>query len=387
MLPHPDLSFTLPSLHDETRLDCRVHHPRRPGEKTRGWSGNVAVVAHPYAPLGGCFDDHVVDVVAGTLLGNGFLVATFNFRGAGTSAGRTSWTSKPEQDDYISVAGFLAYYAHYLHAPPGDLDSASSDSTAERRTPTLLFAGYSYGAMIVTRLPPTGLVFSRFETPVIHTAAADIRLRAQHLAEQQSELRALSPKSPRSSLGMRVGGQDGHDRHEREVHGEEKIKREVKDLLQRSKIVLRKKGPSKEKGVEETEHCLERLEGLEFRAAYLLVSPPVGIVSNLATMSFGKPGQGVMGGMFGDFGRDGVEERDEKFVSSDTLCVYGSHDGFISHRKMRNWSKRLAGGEATRWRAVEVAGAGHFWVEAGAMGHLRDSVGTFASEVGGHGEM
>ena len=36
--------------------------------------------AHPYAPLGGCADDHVVDVVAGTMLRRGYLVGTFNFR-------------------------------------------------------------------------------------------------------------------------------------------------------------------------------------------------------------------------------------------------------------------------------------------------------------------
>ncbi|KAI0144525.1 Alpha/Beta hydrolase protein [Xylariaceae sp. FL1272] len=379
MLPHPDLSFTLPSIHDETRLDCRVYHPC----KTGGWSEDVAVVAHPYAPLGGCFDDHVVDVVAGTLLGRGFLVATFNFRcvcvnrgvetrGAGSSAGRTSWTSKPEQDDYVSVAGFLAYYAHHLRVPPGELNSSGFDSAAERRAPTFLFAGYSYGAIIVTRLPPAELVLSHFEAPVVHTPAADIRLRAQHLAEQQRDLRALSPKSPRSSLGMRVGGGDGHDGHEKEVHGEEKIKRGVKDLLQRSKIVLRKKGASKEKGGEETEPCLEKLDGMEFRAAYLLVSPPVGVVSNLATMSLGV-------------GRGGAEDRDEKFVRHNSLCVYGGQDGFISNRKIRDWSRRLAGGEATRWRAAEVAGAGHFWIEVGAMSQVQDAVDRFASEVG-HGE-
>jgi hypothetical protein len=37
-------------------------------------------VAHPYAPLGGCYDDPIVDIVASTILKQGFIVGTFNFR-------------------------------------------------------------------------------------------------------------------------------------------------------------------------------------------------------------------------------------------------------------------------------------------------------------------
>lgn len=83
MLPRPCLSFTLPSIYDDTKLDCRLYHPlclRDPSHSETPWSGHAAVVAHPYAPLGGCFDDPIVDLAAGTLLQLGFLVATFNFR-------------------------------------------------------------------------------------------------------------------------------------------------------------------------------------------------------------------------------------------------------------------------------------------------------------------
>ncbi len=44
------------------------------------WEKKAAIVAHPYAPLGGCYDDPVVDVVASTILKAGFIVGTFNFR-------------------------------------------------------------------------------------------------------------------------------------------------------------------------------------------------------------------------------------------------------------------------------------------------------------------
>jgi hypothetical protein len=81
-LPEPTLSFTLPSLHDGLPLDCRVYHPHSLTASPRApsWQKHAAIVAHPYAPLGGCYDDPVVDIVASTLLRLGFLVATFNFR-------------------------------------------------------------------------------------------------------------------------------------------------------------------------------------------------------------------------------------------------------------------------------------------------------------------
>jgi alpha/beta superfamily hydrolase len=40
----------------------------------------VAIVAHPYAPLGGSYDDAVVDMAASIILKQDFVVGTFNFR-------------------------------------------------------------------------------------------------------------------------------------------------------------------------------------------------------------------------------------------------------------------------------------------------------------------
>ena len=76
-LPEPTLTFTVPSVHDDTKLDCRLYLPRtaHQSEKKRG-----AVVAHPYAPLGGCSDDHVVAAVSVEFLRQGYTTCTFNFR-------------------------------------------------------------------------------------------------------------------------------------------------------------------------------------------------------------------------------------------------------------------------------------------------------------------
>merc|ERR1712000_646262 len=103
MLPEPTLTLSLPSVHDGTLLDARIYHPL---SLTPTSTRHAAIVAHPYAPLGGSYDDPIVGEIGALLLRRGFVVVTFNFRGAGGSGGRTSWTAKPERGDYTAVVGF-----------------------------------------------------------------------------------------------------------------------------------------------------------------------------------------------------------------------------------------------------------------------------------------
>ena len=83
MPPEPTFSFTIPSLNDDALLECRVYTP--PTSRIFKTSsdhrvGAGAVIAHPYASFGGCYDDHVVlDLVEEVLL-RGIIVGTFNFR-------------------------------------------------------------------------------------------------------------------------------------------------------------------------------------------------------------------------------------------------------------------------------------------------------------------
>lgn len=59
-----------------------------------------ALLTAAYGALGGCMDDHVVELLARTFLAHGVHVATFNARGVRGSGGRVSWTSRPECEDY-----------------------------------------------------------------------------------------------------------------------------------------------------------------------------------------------------------------------------------------------------------------------------------------------
>ena len=76
-LPSPTYSFSIPSIHDDTNLSCRLYHP--PQLSPEG-PLKAAIIAHPYVPLGGSFEDDVVFLVGGVLLKEGYVVGTFNFR-------------------------------------------------------------------------------------------------------------------------------------------------------------------------------------------------------------------------------------------------------------------------------------------------------------------
>ncbi|ELR09881.1 hypothetical protein GMDG_04359 [Pseudogymnoascus destructans 20631-21] len=301
MVLKPTLSLTLPSLKDETVLDCRVYFPTTlydPAASTDSssgsWSGDdekqreeervrrelngearapdthrwtakrrkAAIIAHPYAPLGGSCDDYIVQQTAGTLLKQGFVVGLFNFRGAATSKGKTSWNGKPEVCDYHSMVGFMAAFMHHLDlepaSPAGSVPDAGTyelstipsqlpanpvseppacpttsssastnrDSAPVDNTPLLLLAGYSYGSLITTMLPPLSTLLTPFQSPLPGTTASEIRLRAQHLAEEQNtlhteRLKRASEAATRRQLarnmsgGLRVGGDETSDAHHR----------------------------------------------------------------------------------------------------------------------------------------------------------------------------
>lgn len=84
MLSAPTCTFTIPSIHDDTTLSCRLYHPltfSSSGVSGKGqWQKKGAIVAHPYGPLGGCQNDQVVHAAAVELLKLGFVVGTFDFR-------------------------------------------------------------------------------------------------------------------------------------------------------------------------------------------------------------------------------------------------------------------------------------------------------------------
>ena len=81
-LPPPTFTFTIPSIYDATALSCRLYLPSCFSSITAGTKSprRAAIVAHPYASLGGSYDDLVVENIACALWEDGYIVGTFNFR-------------------------------------------------------------------------------------------------------------------------------------------------------------------------------------------------------------------------------------------------------------------------------------------------------------------
>lgn len=229
----------------------------------------------------------------------------------------------------------------------------------------MLLAGYSYGALITMNLPLLDAILTYFATPAIHTAEADIRLRALHLAEMQNA-QSISPSSPRRSLGVRLGGDVSNSNRRRDgdnpvsdLHREERIRESVRNLLARAKLVHRKSmhWSSHEEG-HEMHHCLDRVEGdIKFRSAYLLVSPPVGLMARLAAFSLPSSLS------YPWVRRPRPATDNTPLTSNPTLVIYGGQDGFISYSKMHEWTRRLYSTGASQFHYIEVAEAGHFWAE------------------------
>lgn len=476
LLPEPTLSFTLPSLHDGLAIDCRVYHPQSldPSPSAPPWRKHAAVFAHPYAPLGGCYDDPVVDIAAGTLLKLGFLVGTFNFRlvglppcsqllfpsmltiiprqprGAQGSAGRTSWTAKAEHADYQTFIGFLSHYVHfldpfrkhvfeavptttpiaeapdYIGAHGGSSPITHSPSRDTTRSPLFLMGGYSYGSMITMQLPSLETILRQFDTPACTSHAAEIRLRAQHLAEVQNTtlgsaraaaLERQANTQSHSPSGMRFGGEESSRKHHYSrlsfsQDTEEKIRKGVSDLMVKAKSHKRRLSgkdhsfvggdaahDTPETKQQPAKDCLPSVpDRVVFRPAYLLVSPLQGLINNLATFSL-LPRRPSWKGLTrslsspaatasptSELGTDSetalsLEEAEAKLVRNPTLAIYGDNDGFVPVRKLRPWASRLESIPYSSFRAHEVSGASHFWAQGRSAYTLKDAIKTFAESI------
>ncbi|KAI9834389.1 MAG: hypothetical protein M1819_003000 [Sarea resinae] len=410
VLPDSTFAFTVPSLHDGSLLECRIYHPveleARELESEQIWSKRGALFAHPYAPLGGCYDDPVVDAVAGEILRQGYVVGTFNFRGAGHSEGKTSWTAKAELADYTSVVGF---FLHYLHNLDPSLSASITSPSSEPSSPSirpsspglshipippangctvLILGGYSYGSLIASTLPPTEDIVARFAQAAQDGAEADIKARAQKLARYWNRMTqvdvAISRGRTLKSQHVRhhstvIRGEDGGRRTQMPSRDErrsvESIRRSVDSLLRRSspRSWLASRGSSGE-----PEAVRARTDMPIPRTAYLLISPLLPPVSSFITF-------------FSDIGHrareklplletsDGfVDSIDRKADRCPTLAVYGDKDVFTSQKKLRKWAEHLVVVTEQRFCFREVAGAGHFWHEEGVEEMMRKEVGAWA---------
>ncbi|QDS68807.1 hypothetical protein FKW77_006164 [Venturia effusa] len=373
-LPEP-LSFTVPSIHDDTVIHARIYHPagstKDPsGSEQHGIRG--AIVAHPYAPLGGSYDDPVVGLVASQILKEGFTVCTFNFRGAHGSQGHTSWTGVKEREDYIAVAAFMIQYLHQLST----IDSGEQLLLRSHNTIQLILGGYSYGSLITSHLPdPEEIVKSLIEAED-GTSIAEIKSRAGTLAVQvMEELKAkrasletsksrsvISPNAKKHGHTLSVGGDETSPEKRRQSY-EGRLSSDLKRSidLPRKIASLRRKNNHQHEIIA----VAPNLEppALRVEHSFLLISPLLPPISSLATLPFG----------FRTLSHS-HEELSKRLSLHHSLAVFGSDDVFTSAHKLRKWAKGVSEKQDSAFRYVEIENAGHFWRDQGVQDALKTAI-------------
>ncbi|KAH7078753.1 hypothetical protein BKA63DRAFT_488473 [Paraphoma chrysanthemicola] len=402
-LPEPEYSFTIPSIHDDTILNCRVYHPdaldeQRPStpDATTQWRTRGIVMAHPYAPMGGSYDDRVVGMIVDEFLQAGWIVGTFNFRGAHGSKGRTSWSGKPELDDYTSFAAFFIHYVSYLRPHPTanalftpDQSSVkprasqleSSASGHGRETPLVILGGYSYGSLILKHLPPVPTLLQPFSSPVTGTASDEIIMRAHKLADQSNlawintarsreREQTARTKNHEQKPSLTMGGEETSPdkrRSSRDVRRsmEGGLSVEIGSRL-RSLSHRRRKDSSPAVSLEKKAATLLALPEVR----YLLISPLSPPISTLAAPALGHK--------FWNRGTEAFHDFVGKHV---TFAIYGGQDIFTSAKRTRAWSEQLRAAPGSRFSSLEVGEAGHFWVETGAEQKLRVALRDWQNSI------
>ena len=290
---------------------------------------------------------------------------------------------------------FAGLFIHYLHHIQTTLSTLIQSPQGNRPQPmTLILGGYSYGSLLTTHLPPTPAILTRFSNPENGTAAAEIRLRAHHLASEwhrsldaHSSLRDRPIPSSQNlaPATITLGGEESTPGSRRMSHDGRRSMEAVRKSIDKGKqrLGLRQHSDSSSSSSrsEPEQHDpdaevapLEHLSIPEPRTSYLLISPLLPPISSLATMFSSSL----------TLHKKAEEDRKKSVICNNpTLAVYGDRDIFTSLKKMRRWVQALSEGNdgTARFRSHEVVGAGHFWREQGVEREMRRVVGDWIRNV------
>ncbi|KAI9371948.1 Alpha/Beta hydrolase protein [Aspergillus egyptiacus] len=323
-LPSPIHSFSIPSIYDSVQLACRVYLPPQllDSGHTSQWRVRGAIVAHPYASLGGSYDDPIVNFIGAELLEAGYVVGTFNFRGAGDSEGRTSWTARPELADYVSFYGFMMLYLRLLRLR---IESRYGKQRTSRDT-HLILGGYSFGSLIASHLPSSDAVVDLFNHMVQGSLSHGIFITARILCvSADSHIQSLQ-QSPASSTAS--------------------VTHNAEDVLKSSDTTI----------------------------SYLLISPLLPPLTQFLTFFMDLSLLEVDDQGSGERRQIRCPKPKDQLCSYSTLAIYGDQDTFTSISRLRKWSDELRSAPRSRFLSTEIEGAGHFWREEGVEPRARHSL-------------
>lgn len=270
--------------------------------------------------------------------------------------------------------------------------SKSAEPHAGEEGIDMLLGGYSYGSLVLARLPPLSTIVQLFDRPEIGTTASEIILRAKSLAaetrlDQKSPSTATSPRgrqlkpdhaalSPNRRAGaspLLLGGEETDPTMRRRSRDS----RRSTDIIRKSIDKVHNKRRSTDKRPRSRRRDVSSRSSDEGQGApavsvrYLIISPvilpfttslcPPGPPSiGLSLMKQANPSSGLT------------------FLQHPALAIFGSKDVFTSSKRLRNWAEKQSRDSRAgfEWEAIECAG--HFWHEEGAMQALQDRVSKWA---------
>ena len=312
-----------------------------------------------------------------------------HIRGAHGSKGRTSWSGRPELDDYTSYAAFFMHYMCYIQPNPTLEPTSTSEPSSKillsndfpnNSCPIVILGGYSYGSMILRHLPPAPTILQPFASPIAGSAADEILLRARRLADQsnlewhniaydKAQARRKSQAGPNPRPSMTMGGEETSPdkrRSSRDVRRslEGSSRLEIRTRLR--SLSHRRRENSDTLAPPVTKSATFTMPDIR----YLLISPLTSPISTLAAPALGHK--------FWSKSRDGSHDIIGKHPS---LAIYGDQDIFTSAKRIRDWSDQLKAAPGSRFTSIEIAGAGHFWAESDVEAKLRAALKDWGSSI------
>lgn len=288
------------------------------------------------------------------------------------------------------------HYLNYLRPPPFPdtcftpeqspikpraYRSDSSASGQAEHIPVVILGGYSYGSLILKHLPPVPTLLQPFSAPVAGSANDEIVMRAHKLAGQsnlawintarrQERERHSKTKGHEPKPSLTMGGEETSPdkrRSSRDIRRsmERGLSVEIGSRL-RSLSHRRRKDSSPAVSLEKNNTALLTLPEVR----YLLISPLSPPISTLAAPALGHK--------FWSKGREAFHDVIGKHAA---LAIYGGQDIFTSAKRTRTWSEHLSAAPGSRFSSLEIAEAGHFWIESGVELKLRAALREWQSNI------
>lgn len=275
----------------------------------------------------------------------------------------------------------------------------------------LLLAGYSYGSLVLARLPPIPNIIHKLDSAGMGTAGAELILRARTLARQTklSLDEVYSPSSPRGRQQLRpddaatsstkqriaaspitMGGEETDPstrRRSRDSRRSVDFMRKSVEMPHRIRAHMKRSSTSGSGSPGKDGHdtpatsvtpatpATPRSAGVERRpvvkSRYLVISP----VLLPFTQTLCPPGPPTL--VPGLRRGNADSTAGALFLENPTLAIFGSTDVFTSGQRLRGWAEKMARASTSSLKWHEIEGAGHFWREEGVMQILQEKVATW----------